>query len=433
MMESKLYGQDLTKSSEFMAKSLKNENQIIYLSIVSQFYPPDYAATGQLLHELGDQLSKLGVKIHFFTGQPGYAYDKESAPNRENLGRISVRRSRTSRIWPKRIRGRALNGLFFCLRAIIHLCRPSNRGEIVLVTTEPPYLTLVGYIIHLLFNTPYICLIYDLYPDVAVELNVIKPNHWLVNFWRWLNNCIWQKAQNIVVLSSTMKDRILANCPDIEDKIIEIHSWADPDLIKPIEKSQNWFAQKFDLVKDFTVLYSGNMGRCHDLDTIIDTAAKLQDEGIKFVFIGAGAKRENCIKKTEDLGLTNCEFLPYQDRSVLPYSLTACDLSLVSIDQGMEGLVAPSKLYGILASGRPVAIICEAHSYLRDLLKEANCGQAFESGDSEGLANYIRLLSKNSKLAGKLGQSGRNYLTEKFTPEMIAQQYFQILLNYRDH
>jgi glycosyltransferase involved in cell wall biosynthesis len=415
-----------------MDKSLEKENQVIYLSIISQFYPPDYAATGQLLQELGTQLSKLGVKIHFFTGQPGYAYDKESAPNRENLGRISVRRSRTSRIWPKRIRGRALNGLFFCLRAIIHLCRPSNRGEIVLVTTEPPYLTLVGYIIHLLFKTPYICLIYDLYPDVAVELNVIRSHHWLVNFWRWLNKCIWQKAQNIIVLSSTMKDRIMSYSPELEDKIIEIHSWADPELIKPIEKSQNWFAQKFDLVDQFTVLYSGNMGRCHDLDTIIDTAAKLKDEAIKFVFIGAGAKKEACQKRIRELDLNNCLFLPYQDRSVLSFSLTACDLSLVSIDQGMEGLVAPSKLYGILASGRPVAIICEAHSYMRTILKEANCGKAFDSGDSEGLANYIRLLSKNRQLVTQLGQSGRDYLTVKFTPEMIAKQYFQILLNYRN-
>jgi glycosyltransferase involved in cell wall biosynthesis len=397
------------------------------LSIITQFYPPDYAATGQLIEELVNQLARLGMHVHVFTGQPGYAFQEEAAPSVESSERIWIRRSRTSQIWPRRIRGRALNGLLFCLRAGVHLLKSASRGEVLLLTTEPPYLLILGFLAHLCFGTPYVCLLYDVYPDVAVELNVVPPHHWVVRFWDWLNRLIWKNASNVIVLSATMKERIIAKCPEIEDKIAVIHSWADPNSIKPIDKQDNWFAHQFNFVEKFTVLYSGNMGRCHDMDTILAAAEQLQNEPIQFVFIGNGAKRQACIEKAQSLKLENCQFLPYQKKSFLPYSLTACDLSLVSVSPGMEGLVAPSKLYGILAAGRPVAAICAANCYLRQLVDEANCGEVFDNGDAAGLANFIRSLAANSQLAKDLGDGGRRYLQSHFTPEIIARQYLQVL------
>jgi glycosyltransferase involved in cell wall biosynthesis len=403
------------------------------LSIITQFYPPDYAATGQLIEELVNQLARLGMQVHVFTGQPGYAFQEQAAPSVESSERIWIRRSRTSRIWPRRIRGRALNGLLFCLRAGVHLLKSASRGEVLLLTTEPPYLLILGFLAHLCFGTPYVCLLYDVYPDVAVELKVVPPHHWLVGFWDWLNRLIWKNASKVIVLSATMKERIIDKCPEIEDKIAVIHSWADPNSIKPMNKQDNWFAHQFNLVEKFTVLYSGNMGRCHDMDTILAAAEQLQNEPIQFVFIGNGAKRQACIEKAQSLKLENCQFLPYQKKSFLPYSLTACDLSLVSVSPGMEGLVAPSKLYGILAAGRPVAAICGANSYLRQLVAEANCGEAFDNGDAAGLANFIRSLAANSQLAKGLGDSGRCYLQSHFTPEIIARQYLQVLSSTVEH
>ncbi len=403
------------------------------LSIITQFYPPDYAATGQLIEELVNQLARLGMHVHVFTGQPGYAFQEETAPSVESSERIWIRRSRTSQIWPRRIRGRALNGLLFCLRAGVHLLKSASRGEVLLLTTEPPYLLILGFLAHLCFGTPYVCLLYDLYPDVAVELNVVPPHHWIVRFWDWLNRLIWKNASNVIVLSATMKERIIAKCPEIEDKIAVIHSWADPNSIKPMNKQDNWFAHQFNLVEKFTVLYSGNMGRCHDMDTILAAAEQLQNEPIQFVFIGNGAKRQAFIEKVRSLKLENCQFLPYQEKPVLPYSLTACDLSLVTVSPGMEGLVAPSKLYGILAAGRPVAAICGANSYLRQLVAEANCGEVFDNDDGTGLANYIRSLAANSQLAKALGDSGRCYLQSHFTPEIIAMQYLQVFCSAVEH
>ena len=202
----------------------------------------------------------------------------------------------------------------------------------------------------------------------------------------------------------------MTKCPDIANKIYVIHSWANHKEIVPIPKQHNWFAHRYNLVDKFTVLYSGNMGRCHDIDTILEAAWQLKDEPIRFVFIGDGAKRATVKEQIRQLGLHNCLFLDYQDKQCLPYSLMSCDLSLVSIIPGMEGLVAPSKLYGILAAGRPVAAICEPHSYLRDLIADANCGEAFDNGDGSGLADFIRRLASDSQLTDILGRNGRSYL-----------------------
>lgn len=405
----------------------KQPTRLIRLSIITQFYPPDYAATGQLIEELATHLARQGMQVHIFTGQPGYAFGQSYAPSIERLDKIFVQRSRSSRILSQRIRGKTINGLLFFLRAGLHLLKNASNRDILLLTTAPPFLALLGYLAYLCFGIPYVCLLYDLYPDVAVELKVVSSKNPLVRAWNYLNNIIWKKAQNIIVLSPSMKKRVEAKCPEVSAKISVIHSWANPNRIVPIPKQQNWFAHQYNLVDKFTVLYSGNMGRCHDMDTILDAAWQLKDEPIQFVFIGSGAKHQAVCDRVQSLGLKSCLFLPYQDKQHLPYSLTSCDLSLVSISVGMEGLVAPSKLYGILAAGCPVAVICEPHSYLRQLIVEANCGEAFDNGDSTGLADFIRCLAKDIKQSHQMGASGRRYLQSHFTPEIIAREYQRIL------
>jgi glycosyltransferase involved in cell wall biosynthesis len=410
----------------------KNEHSIktqkpIKLSVASQFFPPDYAATGQLIEELVKQLEHQGVDIEVFTSQPGYAFNSHTAPALEQTGRIRIQRSRTAQLWPGRIRGKAINGILYTLRAALHLLRAGRRNNVLLLTTAPPFLPVIGYLANLLFRLPYVCIIYDLYPDIAIALGVMSKRNWLAQFWRAMNKQIWLRAKGIVVLSPAVKQRVAATCPQIADKISVIHSWANPEWIVPIAKQENWFAWKYDLVKKFTVLYSGNMGRCHDIDTMLEAAKELQDEPIQFLCIGGGAKRDDLIQEVNQLGLKNFIFLPYQDKQVLPYSLTACDLSLVSVDASSESLVVPSKLYSALASGRPIAVICSQYSYLRQLITDANCGGTFDNGDSHGLAQFIRLLSRDPLLAKQMGKAGRQYLRSHFTPKVISQQYLDVL------
>ncbi|MCX5981747.1 MAG: glycosyltransferase family 4 protein [Nostocales cyanobacterium LacPavin_0920_SED1_MAG_38_18] len=397
------------------------------LSVITEFFPPDYAATGQLIEELVKQLEKQGIKIRVFTGQPGYAFTTAQAPALEQLGNVRVQRSRSTQVWSNRIRGKAVNGVLFTLRVFLHIIRNAGKNDVFLLTSAPPFLSIAGYLTHLFLKFPYVCLIYDLYPDIAIALGVVSHKHWLAKFWWAINRQIWQKSTGIIVLSPAMKERVLAICPEVADKVSVIHSWGDPELIVPIAKEKNWFAKQHNLDSIFTILYSGNMGRCHDTDTILATAKQLQNEEIQFVCIGGGPKRESFIQDVKRLGLKNFLFLPYQEKSVLPYSLTACDLSLVSVELGLESLVAPSKLYPALAAGRPIAAICPKDSYLRQLITDGQFGISIDNGDSDSLSKFILNLKSDRQLAEKMGNASREYLQSNFTPEIIAKQYINVL------
>ncbi|MGC1308443.1 MAG: glycosyltransferase family 4 protein [Phormidesmis sp.] len=399
----------------------------LQLLILTQFFPPDFAATGQLIEELVNQLSYQGMNVNVFTGQPGYAFKKGEAPKVERRDRVWVKRSRMSQLVPSRIRGKAINGLLFALRAILHLVRCARQYEVLLVTTAPPFLPVIGYLANLFLGTRYICLLYDLYPDIAIELEVVKADHPIAKFWRLVNRQVWRRSSGIIVLSSSMKQRIVHHCPEVEDKISVIHSWSNNKQIVPISKEDNWFVKEHELTNAFVVLYSGNMGRCHDIDTLLEAAWLLKDEPILFVCIGGGAKREPLIAAIKEYGLKTFRFLPYQEKAVLPYSLASGDLSLVSVAPGMESLVAPSKLYPAMATGRPIGAICPPESYLGELLTVAGCGAAFDNGDAVALAAFIRELSSDRARAEQLGESGRRYLEAHFTPEIISRQYLQVI------
>jgi glycosyltransferase involved in cell wall biosynthesis len=402
-------------------------HKLTTLSVITEFFPPDYAATGQLIEELVKQLEKQGIKIRVFTGQPGYAFTTAQAPALEQLGNVRVQRSRSTQVWSNRIRGKAVNGVLFTLRVFLHIIRNAGKNDVFLLTSAPPFLSIAGYLTHLFLKFPYVCLIYDLYPDIAIALGVVSHKHWLAKFWWAINRQIWQKSTGIIVLSPAMKERVLAICPEVADKVSVIHSWGDPELIVPIAKEKNWFAKQHNLDSIFTILYSGNMGRCHDTDTILATAKQLQNEEIQFVCIGGGPKRESFIQDVKRLGLKNFLFLPYQEKSVLPYSLTACDLSLVSVELGLESLVAPSKLYPALAAGRPIAAICPKDSYLRQLITDGQFGISIDNGDSDSLSKFILNLKSDRQLAEKMGNASREYLQSNFTPEIIAKQYINVL------
>ncbi len=402
-------------------------HKLTELSIITEFFPPDYAATGQLIEELVKQLEKQGVKIRVFTGQPGYAFTNDQAPALEQLGNINIQRSRSTQVWSGRIRGKAINGILFTLRSFLHIIKNVQGNDVVLLTSAPPFLSIAGYLGHLLLGFPYVCLMYDIYPDIAIALGVVNKNHWLAKFWWTINRKIWQKSKGIIVLSPTMKERVVEICPQIADKVSVIQSWGDPDFILPIAKKDNWFAKEHNLDSKFTVLYSGNMGRCHDMDTILATAQQLKNEPIQFVFIGGGPKRESFMENVNRLGLKNFLFLPYQDKNVLPYSLTACDLSLVSIEAGLESLITPSKLYPALAAGRPIGAICPKNSYLRQLVADGGFGASVDNGDSNSLSMFILKLKSDRQLAEKMGNASRQYLQSHFTLEIIAKQYIKAL------
>ena len=406
-------------------------SRLARLTIVSQYFPPDFAATGQFIEDLSRRLAERGLQNLVLTGQPGYAFHANQAERIEFLPNRCIRRTATSRFWPERIRGRVVNSLLFCLRTLLRLLRQCRRGDLLLFTTEPAYLPIVGWLCHLLTRAPYVVLVYDLYPDIAVSLGVIAADHPVARLWHLLQASSFTAASEIIVLSATMQEHLCQHYPSMRTPITVIPSWADPELIAPIPKQYNHFIHRHGLGDSFTVLYSGNQGRCHDLDTLLQSARLLRHEPqITVLIVGAGAQHRFLVEQVEAWTLPNVRFLPYQDAADLPELLAAADLAIVSLLEAAEGQVAPSKLYGHLAAACPVAAICAPRSYLRTEIARAGCGSAFASGEAEALANFIRSLVAAPGLAQQLGEAGRRHLLATATPALVVQAYAELLARH---
>jgi glycosyltransferase involved in cell wall biosynthesis len=409
----------------------RNRSRAARVTVVNQFFPPDYAATGQLLDALTARLAAAGLQIQILTGMPAYAGPATEAERVEFQPNRCIRRTRASRFWPRRIRGRAVNSLIFCLRSGLRLLRYVRRGDLIIYTTEPPYLPIVGWLVHRLTRTPYLLIVYDLYPDVLEELRVLPAQHWLCRLWRWLNRPALAGAEEVVVLSDLMAERVLAQAPGIADRLHVIPSWADPELIHPLPKRSNWFVQRYGLEGRFTVMYSGNQGRCHDLVTLLGAALMLKGEPeVQFLIVGDGPQHRRLLQLAREWDLTNVRFLPYQDLDALPQSLAAADLAVVSVSIEAVGVVAPCKLYGHLAAGTPIAAITPAGSDLRRLVEHSGCGRWFANGDAGALVAWIRELAADSAAAATHGAAGLELLRRTATPELVSERYRQLICRH---
>ncbi len=401
------------------------------IALINQYFPPDYAATGQLLDDLTKRIASKEMKFIVFTSQPSYSYDIKEASYREIEKSRLIIRLTSSKIFPRTIKGKTLNSLLFSFKFIIKLIRELLKVDINLFiyTTEPPFMPFFGYFLSLFFNKPYIVILYDLYPDILVNTNTISKDSFVIRFWEKLNQVVYKRAKNIIVLSEPMKEKILSTYNNIDDsKISLISSWVDPSKIKPIPKELNYFVKENGLENKFVVLYSGNLGRCHDIKTIGEAAKNLKfHEDILFLFIGGGPRLNSLKKFCSENKLENCNFLPIQPLSKLPYSLACADLALVSQLANTNGLIAPSKIYGYFATSTPIAGITPQISYLKDLIDKNKVGKWFANGDSRGLSEWILFLKKNPDLRRKLGNNSRDYLINNSTPEIITRKYLDVI------
>lgn len=398
------------------------------ISMITQFYPPDYAATGQFIYDLAGALVQEGFDVSVFTGMPGYAFKQTDVKRQEIDNGVFIRRTGSIHLMAKRIRSKIFGSILFLLRCVIKFRRKDIRGSHLVLTSAPPFLGLIGWFYNKILGQTYSCIIYDIYPEVAVRMKVVAPDHWIVKFWEFVNFKVWERAESLIVLSEPMKQLLVKKNKNLAGKIHVIHSWADPKFIIPIPKSQNWFAKQYDLNDCFVVLYSGNLGRCHDTQTILECAQLLSTRtDIKFVFIGSGVGSKLIKTAIASGDLPNILQLPYQDKEVLPVSLTACDLSLVSMLPNVGDTIAPSKMYGILAAGQPVAAICPPGNYLREIIDEGDCGNYFDNGDAQGLADYICWLALNPSIQEKLGKNARRLLELHYTVDKAVPKYIDAL------
>lgn len=401
--------------------------------LVTEYFHPDTASTGQLMTDLAVGLQERGLDMTVYTGQPNYhSGENEKQPLESTHESVLVRRIRAPQVRQSSMPRRLLNWTVFTVWMFLRLLvsRSDRERELIFVTC-PPTLPAAMWILCKLRSWEYTYIAYDLYPDEPVELGYISEDGLLHRFWEWLDASAFEDAKHIVALGPVMKNRIAAKTGSEfdRDKIVIIHNWEDEDFIEPMAKDENWFSKNHNLVEPFTILYSGNIAQFHNLETLVRAASAFEDENVRFLIIGQGDNKEKIISIAEEQGIRGdtVKFLPYQPWDDLPYSLTSGDVSVVAVKDGFEGIVVSSKMYTAMAAGMPVLGIVQPHDDEARIIDAFDAGLHAEQGEPEEVIGAIETWRANSETVEQQGANARAAFENYFTKEQSVDRYYRML------
>lgn len=397
------------------------------LVFVNRFFFPDHSATSQMLTDLCCGLAAMGHEIHVVTSRLRYDDPAARLAPEDVVAGIIVHRVWTSRFGRSSQPGRAADYLTFYLSTLLRLIRLIDRTTILIVKTDPPMISVIGAVAARARDARLVHWTQDLFPEVAaaVGMRIMRPV--LTRMLARVRDWSLQSAALTVVIGERMRDRLLARGLGTQ-RIAVIHNWADGEAIVPLAHSANLLRDKWQLEEKFVVGYSGNLGRVHEFDTVLQAAEALRDrQDIVFLFIGSGHQMAALKREVETRELRNIRFHPYQPRETLAQSLGACDAHLVTLRPELEGLVVPSKFYGIIAAGRPVLFVGAPEGEIQRLVREAECGATFESRDSAALAQGIVRLAGDVSLAQRWGANGRRLFEERFSKRRAIARWERCL------
>jgi len=401
--------------------------------LVTEYFHPDTASTGQLMTDLATGLRDRGLDMTVYTGQPNYhSGDLEKQPHESEHEGVLVKRIRAPQVRQSSLLLRLFNWSVFTawMFAALLMSRPTRDREIIFVS-NPPFLSVALWLVCRLRGWDYTFIVYDLYPDYLTELEYIDEGGLIDRIWSHLQRRVFLAASHVVALGPRMKERISSNVGSTfdETKVKIIHNWEDPEFIEPMEKDENWFSQEHGLVDPFSILYSGNIGDFHDLETLIKAATKLDDEQAKVLIIGEGDNKDSIVSLAEELEVDGdqVDFLPYQPLDELPYSLTSADVSVVTVREETEGICVSSKIYTAMATGTPVLVISRPSDDEAKIVNYFDAGINVSPGDVQGVADAIKRWMSNPELVERQGKNARKAFKENFTQQQSIREYYNLL------
>ena len=396
------------------------------LIFLNRFFFPDHSATSQLLTDLACHLAKTGVVVHVISSRQVCDDPNATLPSHDIVQGVRVTRVWTTRFGRQNLPGRTFDYLTFYLSATWNLFMLLRPGDIVVAKTDPPLISAIAAVVAKISRAKLINWLQDLFPEVAGALDVGGIGR-IEGVLRSIRNWSLQTAYKNVVIGDKMATRLTKEGIQ-SDAIQVIHNWSDGRAIQPVDRDNNELRREWNLREKFVVGYSGNIGRAHEFDTILGAAEKLKSAAnIIFLFIGAGAQRDRIEEEVRRRGLKNIMFKPYQPREQLTLSLTVPDIHLISLNPDLEGLIVPSKFYGVAAAGRPTLFIGSKNGEIPRILRKAQCGFSIEKGQAEEASRIIRELADHQETCLLLGMRARALFDQRFDMRYAMQAWEAII------
>jgi len=391
---------------------------------INRFYWPDEAATAQLLADLAEGLAARGHRVIVITSHDGMP----ATPRREVRHGVDIVRVQATRWGHLGLIGKAIDYATFAIASRRVLRRHARSGDRIVAMTDPPALALVVAGAARRAGAKAVHWLQDIHPEITLALSGNRALARACRPWiRW-RDAAWQQGDACVAISRDMAALVVENgVPAARVKVIP--NWApDSDTMAPVPVEKNLFRHQWGLDGKFVVAYSGNLGRVHALDPLLAAAALLRDDpNIVFLFVGAGAQRAALETKARAQGLTNVQFQPAQPRTRLAESLSVGDVHLVTLRSGCERLVYPSKLYGILAVGRPVIYVGPLQSELAQSVIKNGAGVEVDANEPRQIAAALLRLQQDGAQRRLMGQAALRWHRESGALKAAVDAWEQLL------
>jgi glycosyltransferase involved in cell wall biosynthesis len=299
---------------------------------------------------------------------------------------------------------------------------------VVIVKTDPPLLSVVAAPVATLKSARLVNWLQDLYPEVAAALGMRAVTGPVGLLARALRNASLRAACVNVAIGETMAARLRAEGTPAE-QVAVIPNWSDDEAVTPQPRDGGGLREAWGFAADdFVVGYSGNLGQAHEVETLFGAAGRLRDHGrIRFLFVGGGRHTDSLKCRVQAAGLANFVFQPYQPRESLAQSLAVPDVHWLSLRPQMEGLIVPSKYYGIAAAGRGVIVVASPEGELGALVRAEGGGVAVAPGDDEGLARAILAFEQDREACAAMGRKARENLDARYTKAASLTRWRRLL------
>jgi colanic acid biosynthesis glycosyl transferase WcaI len=401
----------------------------MHILLVTQYFKPESIGAPIWIHQLAMDLLGMGHRVTVLTGFPNYPERvifegyRGKIFLRERIDGVDVIRTYIYASPDEALWSRALNFGSFCVSAALGgLAAP--RPDVIYCIMPPLPLGLSAEFLGLIKRAPVVVNIQDIYPDIGIALGLLR-NRLAIRFFQWMERFIYYQAAAVVVISDGFKENLLGKGV-LAQKIHVVPNWADPDFIRPGPKN-NPFRRRLGLDDRFTLIYSGNLSHNSNVEPVIGAAELLRDEPFAFVIVGDGVRKTDLERKVREKQLKNVWFLPFQPLEEYPQVLTAADMNLVTLNTQAATASVPSKVFKMMASGRPVLAITVEGNEVHRLVSEANCGLCVPPDDPVSLAEALRYAAAHQDELECLGENARRYLEEHFSRQKCVAQIEAIL------
>jgi colanic acid biosynthesis glycosyl transferase WcaI len=372
--------------------------------LLNLYYPPDTSATAKMARTVVDALS-VKHEVTVLCGRPSYDPTERRAWwlfRTEQAGRARVIRTGSTDFPRREMKKRVLNYLSYAAlavpRALFVEC------DVVLAMTDPPFEGIVGAFVAVLRGKPYVYNIRDMYPDMAVGGSIVEPGL-LARIWERMHRWALRRATRVIVLGDDMRERIIGKGVE-PSRVVIVRDGAevvpsdmplaapDPDVVRAIRGSSS-----------FVLLHAGNLGFYGAWDTLITAARTLASDRVGLVFVGDGAQRAQM--EATAAGAENIRFLDFFPTSEIPSVLAAADAHIITVKRGLEGVVVPSKMYGILAAGKPIVAVAPAETDAVSLGVGRGFAVASDPDNPGELVSVVRVLAGDAEKTKRMGQAAR--------------------------